>query len=179
MTLEIYCWRMPPCISFRCPQPRGPRHCHLHLCGGTQWPHCHCVGERGRDLHAGCPTCSWKPFLLSTSRDMFPLSIDRRCSPALGAMHASLSAPHSTCHASPAPLTLQVALCFGSGAAKVLFGQEPDVASLVGQYCWGLLPGMWPLVLGLVLMKYLQTQVRGGGWRKRRGGAGEGEPWRS
>ena len=79
-------------------------------------------------------------------------------------MHAPLSAPHSTSHASPAPVPppLQVALCFGSGAAKVLFGQEPDVASLVGQYCWGLLPGMWPLVLGLVLMKYLQTQVRGG-----------------
>ena len=57
---------------------------------------------------------------------------------------------------------MQVALCFGSGAAKYLFGQEPEVASLVGQFCWGLLPGMWPLVLGLVLMKYLQTQVRGG-----------------
>ena len=79
---------------------------------------------------------------------------------------------YSSGHPFPPPLPpharMQVALCFGSGAAKYLFGQEPEVASLVGQFCWGLLPGMWPLVLGLVLMKYLQTQVRGRG----RGGGG-------
>ena len=46
-----------------------------------------------------------------------------------------------------------VALCFGKVVAKSLFGQEDDVAVLVGEYCWGLLPGLWPLVLGLVLMK--------------------------
>ena len=50
-----------------------------------------------------------------------------------------------------------VTLCFGRFAAERLFGQEEDVAVLVGQYCLGLIPGMWPLVLGLVLIKYLQV----------------------
>ena len=174
MTLEIYCWRMPPCISFRCPQPRGPRHRHLHLCGGAQWPHRHRIGKGG--MHA-----YWPPHvregdacMLAIPRApgnhsasprhaacfLFPLTDE-----ALPLWGAFMHAPCSTRHAYRTPLgrsppSLQVALCFGSGAAKVLFGQEPDVASLVGQYCWGLLPGMWPLVLGLVLMKYLQTQVR-------------------
>ena len=31
------------------------------------------------------------------------------------------------------------------------------MSELVGQYCWGLVPGMWPLVL--VLIKYLQVRV--------------------
>lgn len=29
---------------------------------------------------------------------------------------------------------------------------------MVGQYCYGLIPGMWPLVLGLTLMKFLQVR---------------------
>ena len=49
--------------------------------------------------------------------------------------------------------TLQLALCFGKQVALHVFRQEQDVAVLVGEFCWGLLPGMWPLVLGLVLMK--------------------------
>lgn len=54
---------------------------------------------------------------------------------------------------------LSVALCFGKQVAESpLFGQEEEVAHLVGEYCWGLVPGMWPLVLALVLMKYLQAQ---------------------
>jgi Na+-driven multidrug efflux pump len=53
---------------------------------------------------------------------------------------------------------MQVAMCFGQPVAIYAFGQEEDVGRLVGSYCYGLLPGMWPLVLGVVLTKYLQVQ---------------------
>ena len=49
-------------------------------------------------------------------------------------------------------------MCFGRPVAIFAFGQGEDVGALVGTYCYGLLPGMWPLVLGIVLTKYLQVQ---------------------
>ncbi|KAJ9505928.1 hypothetical protein QJQ45_017041 [Haematococcus lacustris] len=55
----------------------------------------------------------------------------------------------------PYTLTLlQVGLALGSPIARVLLGQGPDIARLVGHFCWGLIPGIVPLVL----MKYLQVQ---------------------
>jgi hypothetical protein len=44
-----------------------------------------------------------------------------------------------------APL-LQVALMFGRQVALTVFGQEEAVANLMAQYCWGLMPGIWPMV---------------------------------
>jgi len=51
-----------------------------------------------------------------------------------------------------------VALLFGAPVARAAFGQPDDVAALVGDYCRGLAPGMWPLMMGVVTMKYLQIQ---------------------
>ncbi|KAG2486121.1 hypothetical protein HYH03_015216 [Edaphochlamys debaryana] len=49
-------------------------------------------------------------------------------------------------------------LAAGGAAGATLFGQEPAVAELMARFCRGLIPGMWPLMWGIVLTKYLQVQ---------------------
>eukprot|EP00798_Chlamydomonas_sp_ICE-L_P000139 gene139-5507_t len=51
-----------------------------------------------------------------------------------------------------------ISLSFGKLVAGTLFGQEKVVSNLVGVYCRGLIPGLIPMMLSLVLMKYLQSQ---------------------
>ncbi|KXZ46433.1 hypothetical protein GPECTOR_43g869 [Gonium pectorale] len=54
------------------------------------------------------------------------------------------------------PIALGMAL--GELAGRSLFGQDEHTAALMGRFCDGLIPGMWPLMWGIVLTKYLQVQ---------------------
>ncbi|MEW5310404.1 MAG: hypothetical protein WDW38_002204 [Sanguina aurantia] len=53
---------------------------------------------------------------------------------------------------------VSVGLASATWTARVFFGQEEDVALLVGKFCAGLIPGMPPVIWTICLMKYLQTQ---------------------
>ncbi len=52
-------------------------------------------------------------------------------------------------------------LSMGERVASLLFGQDAHTSELMGQFCRGLIPGMWPLMWGIVLTKYLQVRANG------------------
>lgn len=52
-------------------------------------------------------------------------------------------------------------LSMGEHVASLLFGQDAQTSALMGQFCRGLIPGMWPLMWGIVLTKYLQVRTKG------------------
>lgn len=60
-----------------------------------------------------------------------------------------------TCLVVPAAAGLLLAQALACG----LLGQDSRAAALVGQFCWRLIPGLWPLMWGVVLTKYLQVRV--------------------
>eukprot|EP00198_Chlamydomonas_reinhardtii_P010969 XP_001700306.1 predicted protein [Chlamydomonas reinhardtii] len=51
-----------------------------------------------------------------------------------------------------------VGMSLGGLAASSMFGQDARTSDLMGRFCVGLIPGMWPLMWGIVLTKYLQVQ---------------------
>ncbi|GLI60793.1 hypothetical protein VaNZ11_003027 [Volvox africanus] len=53
---------------------------------------------------------------------------------------------------------LAVGMALGEVVARVLFGQDERTSRLMGRFCDGLILGMWPLMWGTVLTKYLQVQ---------------------
>ncbi|EFJ45163.1 hypothetical protein VOLCADRAFT_106116 [Volvox carteri f. nagariensis] len=53
---------------------------------------------------------------------------------------------------------LAVGMAMGEFVGRGLFDQDKHTAQLMGRFCNGLIPGMWPLMWGTVLTKYLQVQ---------------------
>ncbi|GIL81053.1 hypothetical protein Vretimale_9243 [Volvox reticuliferus] len=53
---------------------------------------------------------------------------------------------------------MAVGMALGEVVGRVLFGQDAHTSRLMGRFCDGLILGMWPLMWGTVLTKYLQVQ---------------------
>ncbi|GIL81052.1 hypothetical protein Vretimale_9243 [Volvox reticuliferus] len=51
---------------------------------------------------------------------------------------------------------MAVGMALGEVVGRVLFGQDAHTSRLMGRFCDGLILGMWPLMWGTVLTKYLQ-----------------------
>ncbi|GLI65958.1 hypothetical protein VaNZ11_009639 [Volvox africanus] len=53
---------------------------------------------------------------------------------------------------------MAVGLWYAREVAIFLFLQTPEVAEQVGLFCRWLIPGLWPMMWSVVLMKFMQTQ---------------------
>lgn len=54
------------------------------------------------------------------------------------------------------PATIGLGLAYP--VARTILGQDTNISFLIGEFCAGLIPGTWPLMWSVVLMKYLQVQ---------------------
>ncbi|GAX85953.1 hypothetical protein CEUSTIGMA_g13369.t1 [Chlamydomonas eustigma] len=90
-------------------------------------------------------------------------ALDTLGSQAYGSQDYNMLATWSLCACvflSVLSIPFAAALWYSKGVAVVLFGQEEEgpVAALVETFCRLLIPGVLPMIWGLVLQKHMQTQ---------------------